>query len=1627
MPILHPKLAFAIASMKKTSINLSNMQENEYNFLQDFLIEYIPKALYCSQKIDKSLKYHYQINNLSRKYEKNLKNVFDVDMLIDGNENILQILSKAMYKINKKQKPSLSSSESTISTPLILSESLLNQAAESKKKENNRFLKVQLNSLNFYLYTIVNFAEFAFYVPMTNLYIPNPCAVLSINTDIQWGENSIFFVKLISSILSILGYQLVLVSRSSSQTNFADGVSDTTDILEFGNFIESHFFVECISNSKNRIFLQNLNKVSLQQCIYSYVHTEFNFFIRYSSKHTQNNPYIQVVQYSILSDKTFDIDFKTDTVEELTQLKYKFPDSLGVFRYPLSIFLCNVPLYLKSDRKDIVPYCISNILEVKVNSKRFVIWDGRRVLVDITHDNNSLYVEFEDLHLLKPELFVINPLYLIETEKNILEKVDEIYSNIINSDNKYLKEMMTIFANQEKNISNLVGKTAFLLYDYSLHSSTFKKKIILHRNQIFATIKACISCLMDKKSTKSNGIIYQVDTGEGKSFIIRVIAIILSQLGKSVHIATSNIKLACRDYLDGYSFFNHAKAKTAVLLHEKELSTLQHLAVKESNIDELAYSDPDLYDHELFNNPSSLNIQVFSKAKILFSTFLNLEGLYLRLMEDDPREVKKIFNNSVLIIDEADNILIDELSNGTILSKPMKSNSVEILKYVYDSQDGPNKAEPNEVLEYIHNNFPECTDITIDHVNELINEVELVKSDEYREGKKYIIQERNVMENEDIEEEDIDEEKKGKEKSKMDGKEEKNGKKSRKEEKKKKKSIRFSKSKKTKFYEDDDEKPEIIEKVNEKEIEKRKKKKKVKEIIPFDWENKGIAEPNKEFSGFVHQLIAIKERKQNPEKNQNLLIRPMSMNYLYISHPIFVKNYGRICGFTGTLGDKNDKKILSDHYALETFVIPRNKTNIRVDLPSIFCDTIKQRDEYIIQEIEAFHKRNIPVLVVFEDIQEIDNIYEILRSKRLKVHRFIGKDSRKSNPEYIAGRAGAISLGTNFCGRGTDIKCQSKALPLHIIVSYSPKNQRAMFQAFGRTSRQGKPGTTRVICSKEQIYSPRKKMSELVIKEILDEFQLINKQQKKFIQYVSDKRKWLFEKEKPRFVFEKDDIKQIRSAKINVNRITSYNFKFPMYMKVKTFLMIQSQKIFSIVNCPNSKYTGALFQKYLRELVLESWSLFINDVQWKYQAKQIEQPFYVYLRDEYTKFIQLFDTFLPPEAVTPAKIFMHLHKKVVNRYQPDIINHLKERKVMKFQKNYGGSRFFSIRFGFFPFELKDNSGARIEYSQKHEGREANYISDPELKYIYKGTSKSFSITSEIDDLFEKIASLINDKLCSLIGLRLFLRRTLSGCEFGICMDIIEKKKHIFKNIPNSLIDTGTILLFTITVKDIAPFLAGVLIIAIIFLAGAIAYIVAQIQTFGIEIVAKKLAKKALVAILNSVAGDKIGECFDRLITFLVLKIKNELADEEDLAFTFDCIIFAVVGAGVEKAGENIGNVATGILGNAFAGISKAARNVIIDELGELVPFDSIVKIVILTVLYLAAHITVRYRKRRQIANVSNKTAKLSAKYESLPKEKNAQNAKIETQSEYVDELYKKEVKTVMDSQKSKKQSKKKKH
>ena len=98
-------------------------------------------------------------------------------------------------------------------------------------------------------------------------------------------------------------------------------------------------------------------------------------------------------------------------------------------------------------------------------------------------------------------------------------------------------------------------------------------------------------------------------------------------------------------------------------------------------------------------------------------------------------------------------------------------------------------------------------------------------------------------------------------------------------------------------------------------------------------------------------------------------------------------------------------------------------------------------------------------------------------------------------------------------------------------------------------------------------------------------------------------------------------------------------------------------------------------------------------------------------------------------------------------------------------------------------------------------------------------------------------------------MKLFVRRTLCGCEFGICFNItcqIEKLKNKFlkKNKkltdnnfdddPNCLFDKDPLLLFTINVKSLFPILAGILIIALVYLAFIIKEIMEITQILNLK-------------------------------------------------------------------------------------------------------------------------------------------------------------------------------------------------
>lgn len=169
----------------------------------------------------------------------------------------------------------------------------------------------------------------------------------------------------------------------------------------------------------------------------------------------------------------------------------------------------------------------------------------------------------------------------------------------------------------------------------------------------------------------------------------------------------------------------------------------------------------------------------------------------------------------------------------------------------------------------------------------------------------------------------------------------------------------------------------------------------------------------------------------------------------------------------------------------------------------------------------------------------------------------------------------------------------------------------------------------------------------------------------------------------------------MREAKININRIKVVNYEFPICMSIQTSLLIQSQKIFSLYNCPNCIYTWMLFQKYLREMILESWSLTIDQVNKEYKN---DCPYFLFLEkklEETKNYLPIYLTqneSLGKDQYEVIPTFMNIFSYIRSFYENII--------MMSFSNNSFDSiglienkSFLSFSFGFRPCALVDKSGA----------------------------------------------------------------------------------------------------------------------------------------------------------------------------------------------------------------------------------------------------------------------------------------------------------------------------------------------
>ena len=744
-------------------------------------------------------------------------------------------------------------------------------------------------------------------------------------------------------------------------------------------------------------------------------------------------------------------------------------------------------------------------------------------------------------------------------------------------------------------------------------------------------------------------------------------------------------------------------------------------------------------------------------------------------------------------------------------------------------------------------------------------------------------------------------------------------------------------------------------------------------IVPFDYENKGMMEPNKVFSGFIPQFIAIKEAKEN--NYDNMIINNIAMNYLYISHPIFVQLYSKICGFTGTLGDEADKELYRKEYKLNTKEIPRHKPNLRVEFPTILCKSVREKCDKIVSEILAFNEKKHPVLVIFQDLRELDDVGYLLGEKgQFEFDVFNGKDSKKITPENFSGQNSRITLGTNVCGRGIDIKLFS--YPLHVIVAYHSTNVRLMSQAYGRTARQGQKGTFRVICLEEEYFVQREPIQTDIINTDIKDFQIKNELQNDFISHFQKNYSWIFSQRTTIPTLSSDQIQTLRKVKINVNRIVAYLFKFPICMTVDTFLIIQAQKIFSIYNCPNSIYTWRLFQKYIREMILESWTLMLDDFDVNNASIRGTQEYKDGLIIKKEELITKLNNFICTEKesqpnVHMLKTFMKIVEKVVNENKEKafkkvptfgdvkkflLIDVTNEDK--RYYVEFGKEGYIMFNFGFRPMSLYNGSGVRFSSSG-----DFNYIVDPEIKYDRRREGIWYSITEAIDPAVDFVCNMLSGLISKYVFLKFTLRRTLAGCEFGVCLNFYS----LFFNDDNdenynSLIDTNPLLCFTITVKSFKVVLSGILVLLLIFASVLVAKFINKLKS-GSMVITKESVKKIITFAKDKATPILIQTSLDKGIEFLQYCLDKQIGQLEKR----DCHAVEIIKKLIEIFSPNSDNP---LSKKIFESVYNFIHSKI--NLGENVDKDSVLKIEFLLLCNIAVfffNFKIRLQLRDEARNV----------------------------------------------------------
>jgi len=214
------------------------------------------------------------------------------------------------------------------------------------------------------------------------------------------------------------------------------------------------------------------------------------------------------------------------------------------------------------------------------------------------------------------------------------------------------------------------------------------------------------------------------------------------------------------------------------------------------------------------------------------------------------------------------------------------------------------------------------------------------------------------------------------------------------------------------------------------------------------------------WSDGLHQAVEAKE---------NLHVEAETQTYATITIQNYFRLYEKLGGMTGTA--ETEATEFHDIYKLDVLPIPTNKPNQREDHNDQVFKTRREKYNAVVTRIQECHDKGQPVLVGTASVEASETLSRLLQRAKIQ-HRVLNAKHHEQEADIVAsaGQQGAVTVSTNMAGRGTDIKLGEGVEELgglFVIGCERYPSRRVDRQLRGRCARQGDKGMSQFYISFE--------------------------------------------------------------------------------------------------------------------------------------------------------------------------------------------------------------------------------------------------------------------------------------------------------------------------------------------------------------------------------------------------------------------------------------------------------------------------------------------------------------------------------------------------------------------------------